>query len=141
MHVVPSSAGDVLRSVPREMLLMLKTNDCLRSIDASLGTPVNTFLVTARMSSELVLRQDLATAPSIRCACTAPHTHLHPHLLTLVVTGLVMLPQGSLTAQGAALEAVSQAVRGAPCECLAKLLGTELTYLLGYYTITLNLKR
>lgn len=55
------------------------------------------------------------------------HSPSHPDLLTLVVTGLVVLPQGSLTAQGAALEAVSQAVRGAPCECLAKLLGAELT--------------
>ena len=38
----------LLGSLPRPLLLLLKTNDCLRSIDCTLGTPANTFVVTAR---------------------------------------------------------------------------------------------
>lgn len=40
--------GALLSRLPRELLLLLKTNDCLRSVDASLGSPVNTYAVTAR---------------------------------------------------------------------------------------------
>jgi predicted unusual protein kinase regulating ubiquinone biosynthesis (AarF/ABC1/UbiB family) len=40
--------GTLLGKLPRELLLLLKTNDCLRSVDASLGNPVNTYAVTAR---------------------------------------------------------------------------------------------
>ena len=38
----------LLGRLPRPLLLLLKTNDCLRSIDCTLGTPANTFVVTAR---------------------------------------------------------------------------------------------
>lgn len=38
----------LLARLPRVVLLLLKTNDCLRSIDLSLGTPVNSFITTAR---------------------------------------------------------------------------------------------
>lgn len=39
---------EILRRLPREMLLLLKTNDCLRAVDKNLGAPVNTFAITAR---------------------------------------------------------------------------------------------
>lgn len=32
----------LLGQVPSDMLLLLKTNDCLRHLDRSLGTPINT---------------------------------------------------------------------------------------------------
>lgn len=38
----------ILRQVPRELLLVLKTNDNLRSIDFALGSPVNSLVTTAR---------------------------------------------------------------------------------------------
>eukprot|EP00891_Asterochloris_glomerata_P006292 jgi/Astpho2/6292/e_gw1.00089.9.1_t len=38
----------LLQRVPRALLLLLKTNDCLRAIDVALGQPVNTFVITAR---------------------------------------------------------------------------------------------
>lgn len=38
----------VLRKIPRELLLILKTNDCLRAIDISLGAPVNNLIIVAR---------------------------------------------------------------------------------------------
>ena len=34
--------GDLLLRVPRPLLLLLKTNDCLRSVDNALGSPLNT---------------------------------------------------------------------------------------------------
>eukprot|EP01024_Parvocaulis_polyphysoides_P017827 TRINITY_DN17862_c0_g1_i2.p2 TRINITY_DN17862_c0_g1~~TRINITY_DN17862_c0_g1_i2.p2 ORF type:complete len:135 (-),score=14.05 TRINITY_DN17862_c0_g1_i2:501-905(-) len=40
--------SQLLLDMPRALLLLLKTNDCLRSIDRCLGQPINTFIVTAR---------------------------------------------------------------------------------------------
>jgi aarF domain-containing kinase len=34
--------------MPRPLLLLLKTNDCLRAVDLALGQPVNTTIITAR---------------------------------------------------------------------------------------------
>jgi hypothetical protein len=38
----------VLNRLPRELLLLLKTNDCLRSVDGALGSPNNQFAIMAR---------------------------------------------------------------------------------------------
>ena len=38
----------LLQRMPRPLLLLLKTNDCLRSVDYALGQPVNNFVITAR---------------------------------------------------------------------------------------------
>lgn len=43
--------SDLLLRMPRPLLLLLKTNDCLRSVDLSLGAPVNTFVITAKTCS------------------------------------------------------------------------------------------
>jgi len=49
----------LLHKVPREMLLLLKTNDCLRAVDSALGQPVNNYMVTARECSRaLAERQE-----------------------------------------------------------------------------------
>ena len=49
-------AGDInalLARLPRELLLLLKTNDCLRSLDRSLGvSPANSFIATAAAVKE-----------------------------------------------------------------------------------------
>ncbi|KAH8931541.1 hypothetical protein BDL97_19G027700 [Sphagnum fallax] len=44
----------LLGRLPRVVLLLLKTNDCLRAVDNALGTPVNTYLIVARKSSQAV---------------------------------------------------------------------------------------
>ncbi|RZC78249.1 hypothetical protein C5167_002446 [Papaver somniferum] len=48
---------DLLGRLPRVILLMLKTNDCLRSVNRSLlqGSSLETFLIIGRVSSEAVL--------------------------------------------------------------------------------------
>ncbi|GAB5035185.1 abc1 protein at2g40090-like [Nannochloropsis oceanica] len=50
---------EILNSVPREMLLLLKMNDCLRHIDRELGAPVNSSLVTAEEAVKALLREEL----------------------------------------------------------------------------------
>lgn len=42
---------ELLRDIPRPLLLLLKTNDCLRSLDFRLGRPLNTLSITARACS------------------------------------------------------------------------------------------
>jgi aarF domain-containing kinase len=49
---------DLLARIPREMLLLLKTNDCLRHIDNALGSPANTLLVTGRYAAAAVYHNE-----------------------------------------------------------------------------------
>ncbi|KAI5083093.1 hypothetical protein GOP47_0002836 [Adiantum capillus-veneris] len=41
----------LLQRLPREILLLLKTNDCLRAVDYCLGSSINSFVIIARESS------------------------------------------------------------------------------------------
>ena len=50
---------EILNSVPREMLLLLKMNDCLRHIYRELGAPVNSSLITAEESVKALLKHEL----------------------------------------------------------------------------------
>ena len=61
----------VLRAVPRDLLLILKTGDCLRGVDAGLGAPVNTLTVTARAAARAIEREnarEAAAAGPLRAA-------------------------------------------------------------------------
>ena len=40
--------GTILNACPRELLLLLKTNDCLRTITGRLGNPSNTYWIMAQ---------------------------------------------------------------------------------------------
>ncbi|XP_077215011.1 ABC2 homolog 9 [Tasmannia lanceolata] len=46
--------SELLRRLPRVILLMLKTNDCLRAVNNSLGSSLDMFLIIGRVSSEAV---------------------------------------------------------------------------------------
>jgi aarF domain-containing kinase len=51
--------GDILnliKSLPRQMLLLLKMNDCLRHIDYALGSPTNTLIVSGEYAAQAVCR-------------------------------------------------------------------------------------
>ena len=50
--------SDLLLRIPRELLLLLKTNDCLRSVDLCLGETVNTFVITGRECTLAMARFD-----------------------------------------------------------------------------------
>ena len=56
----------LLAKVPRELLLLLKTNDCLRSVDKELGAGYNSFLVTARECVRTINAESLAQRPGWR---------------------------------------------------------------------------
>ncbi|PRW32844.1 ABC1 protein [Chlorella sorokiniana] len=57
--------GDLLRTIPRPLLLLLKTNDCLRAVDVALGSPVNSFVITARECTRALARDRLSHRPGL----------------------------------------------------------------------------
>jgi aarF domain-containing kinase len=54
----------LLDTIPREMLLLLKMNDCLRHIDYSLGSPTNTIVVCGQYAARAVYADNLRQNPS-----------------------------------------------------------------------------
>jgi aarF domain-containing kinase len=53
--------GDIfvlLGILPRQMLLLLKMNDCLRHIDIALGSPTNTLVVAGKYASRAVYEHE-----------------------------------------------------------------------------------
>ncbi|KAK6145493.1 hypothetical protein DH2020_022313 [Rehmannia glutinosa] len=58
---------ELLRRLPRVILLMLKTNDCLRAVNRALmeGSSLETFLIVGRVSSEAVIESRLLRSRSI----------------------------------------------------------------------------
>lgn len=63
--------GSLLGKVPRELLLLLKTNDCLRSVDKELGAGYNTFMVTARECVRTLNAHREKTQPGMRSKLTS----------------------------------------------------------------------
>ncbi|CAM8913585.1 hypothetical protein QQ045_031157 [Rhodiola kirilowii] len=59
--------SELLRRLPRVLLLMLKTNDCLRAVNNSLrqGSSLESFLIIGRVSSEAVIEAKRLQARSI----------------------------------------------------------------------------
>ncbi|KAJ8906329.1 hypothetical protein NDN08_002822 [Rhodosorus marinus] len=52
--------SELLSSMPRELLLVMKTNDNLRSIDRALGAPLNTLTITAETISRVIEEEGLS---------------------------------------------------------------------------------
>lgn len=48
----------LLGVLPRQMLLLLKMNDCLRHIDFALGSPTNTLVVAGKYASKAVYEEE-----------------------------------------------------------------------------------
>lgn len=55
----------LLGRLPSDMLLLLKTNDCLRHIDRALGVPVNTALQAGATAASVILAEDLRNASGL----------------------------------------------------------------------------
>ncbi|GBG93072.1 hypothetical protein CBR_g58691 [Chara braunii] len=53
----------LLARLPRVLLLLLKTNDCLRATDNALGAPVNTFIIIARECTRALARAKREAEP------------------------------------------------------------------------------
>ncbi|PWA48280.1 putative aarF domain-containing protein kinase 1 [Artemisia annua] len=62
-----SQVTELLRRLPRVILLMMKTNDCLRSVDNALlqRSSLESFLIIGRVSSEAVIQEKLLKAKSL----------------------------------------------------------------------------
>lgn len=69
--VYATEISDILASVPRPVLLLLKTNDCLRAVDARLGSPINTIDVTARECARVLAEERVRKDPSWRAHIAA----------------------------------------------------------------------
>jgi len=52
----------LLAVIPRQMILLLKMNDCLRHIDYKLGSPANTLLVTGQYAAKAIYQDSLASS-------------------------------------------------------------------------------
>ncbi|KAK9283412.1 hypothetical protein L1049_011654 [Liquidambar formosana] len=61
--------SELLRRLPRVILLMLKTNDCLRAVNNSLlqGSSLETFFIIGKVSSEAVVEAKMSQSKSILC--------------------------------------------------------------------------
>lgn len=51
----------LLGVLPRQMLLLLKMNDCLRHIDMALSSPTNTLVIAGKYASEAVYKDQIQT--------------------------------------------------------------------------------
>jgi aarF domain-containing kinase len=60
-HFLPDIFS-MLGKLPRQMLLLLKMNDCLRHIDFSLGSPANTMIVAGRYATRALYEDQLQKA-------------------------------------------------------------------------------
>ncbi|KAE7996615.1 hypothetical protein FH972_001324 [Carpinus fangiana] len=62
-----SQISELLRRLPRVILLMLKTNDCLRTVNNSLlqGSSPHTFLIIGKVSSEALIEARLLQQKSL----------------------------------------------------------------------------
>ena len=54
----------LLGRVDSDMLLLLKTNDCLRHLDRRLGTPVNTTKIVAQITGDVLIKEELWPTPA-----------------------------------------------------------------------------
>ena len=52
----------LLNSLPTALLLVLKTNDCLRHLDRKLGAPINTASVVAEITADVIYKEDMDLA-------------------------------------------------------------------------------
>ncbi|GER46640.1 protein kinase superfamily protein [Striga asiatica] len=79
--------SELLRRLPRVILLMLKTNDCIRAVNRSLmqGSSLETFLIVGRVSSEAVIESKLLHSRSI---LSRVHVWLEEFLLEVRLFGL-----------------------------------------------------
>lgn len=59
--------SELLRRLPRVILLLLKTNDCLRAVNHSLlqGSSLDTFLIIGRVSSEAIIEMKMSQKKSV----------------------------------------------------------------------------
>ncbi|CAI9762228.1 unnamed protein product [Fraxinus pennsylvanica] len=89
-----SQITELLRRLPRVILLMLKTNDCLRTVNQSLmqGSSHETFLIVGRVSSEAVVESKLLQNKSFLSHLLIYYTKKLAVFLSVTLFGLMPIP-------------------------------------------------
>lgn len=64
-HFIKDIFG-MLATLPRQMLLLLKMNDCLRHIDYTLGSPLNNLVAAGKYASKAVYKDEMKKAKGVR---------------------------------------------------------------------------
>ena len=82
----------LLGVVPSELLLLLKTNDCLRHIDVALGVPVNTATIVASTTARVVLSEDIQDCKSLTGTLSALLMYVKLELRVVALRIIEMLP-------------------------------------------------
>jgi hypothetical protein len=72
----------------RPLLLLLKTNDCLRAVDSALGQPINTFVITARQCARALAEDRVKVAPGLGSRVAAAVEQLR---IEAVIGALVLM--------------------------------------------------
>ena len=97
-YFIPIS--ELLKKLPRVILLLLKTNDCLRAVDNALGASVNTYVI---IGHELIITSARIFFLSEPAADRVPLI-MTPHS---VITGRLPLTSARKTAPGTPLHVVA----------------------------------
>ncbi|KAF5736577.1 ABC2 [Tripterygium wilfordii] len=96
-----SEISELLRRLPRVILLMLKTNDCLRAVNNSLlkGSSLESFLIIGRVSSKAVLEAKMSQSKSFlqRLSIWLEGFILEARLLAMQMTLFLLQLRKSLT--------------------------------------------
>lgn len=79
---------DLLRRIPRPLLLLLKTNDCLRAVDVELGMPVNHVIITARECTAACARERAAGHPGLVSRAIIAKEAVHLEVRMAVLQGM-----------------------------------------------------
>lgn len=97
-----SAIGELLARIPRELLLLLKTNDNLRAVDAELGAGVSTYLITARECTKALADHRAAQVPGWRSymASWVEMLKVESRLLALKTRAVVEPLRAALWGQG-----------------------------------------
>jgi hypothetical protein len=78
--------GELLVRIPRPLLLLLKTNDCLRAVDNTLGQPTNTIAITARECTRALAEREMEQHPGLLTWVGAQAQLLHVEALMLAMS-------------------------------------------------------
>lgn len=94
--------SELLKRLPRVILLLLKTNDCLRAVDNALGASVNTYVIIGRVSSMAAAELQLSQGSPIwsRLSIYLDKLEVEVRLLALQVAACLISLQRFLCSFG-----------------------------------------
>jgi aarF domain-containing kinase len=89
----------LLGRVDSELLLLLKTNDCLRHLDRKLGTPVNTTKIVASTTASVLLEEELKSTGDTD-SFSAVYNFIQLHIRVVALKCIEFFTNSDPTQQG-----------------------------------------